>query len=376
MATFQTSLGAADTEAYIQELHSEGPVRREGPKFWVVSGYEAAQQVLRNHEHYSSAVTADGYLMLTDDPPKHTRFRKVVQRAFTPAAISGWRPTVESVAADLVRTVPPRQVFDAVVSLAMPLPIRVIGSLVGIPESRASQFKHLADLLTDQAGSVSLGTKQLARQRIEQFLRSAIAETHQTPGAEFMCFATAQNGTRVTEDEMVGLATLLVIAGYETTSKLIANVLFHAAQRPAVWERACEPENVENLIEEVLRFDPPVQFVARKVVTDTILAGRELSRGDDVVVYLTAANRDPIQWSHPHRFDPDRRRRRPLSFGYGIHTCLGAALARLEAATLIQSLRCRFSALALAPDVHPKRSTGLLSGFLQLPIRCSCAPKG
>jgi len=319
--------------------------------------------------------------LLFMDPPDHTRLRGLVSRAFTPRRVAALRPTVEAICADLldhlVVGVPPGEAFDLVDCLAYPLPVQVICSLLGVPAADEPIFTAWSRALSRSIDPSILRTPEddaaieAAESGLSDYLADLLAQRHAAPGDDLLSDLLAvQDGTdRISAAEVVSLAMLLLVAGHETTVNLIGNGTLALLRAPDQFDLLLRsPELIPAAVDELLRFDSPVQISQRVVVEDMEVAGRRMRTGDEIVLVLGAANRDPAVFAEPARLDvtrPDAHRH--VAFGGGIHHCLGAALARLEGQVAFAALLGRLGRLELAGQpLH--RPTFTLRGLQSLPV--------
>ncbi|WBB78080.1 cytochrome P450 [Micromonospora sp. WMMD882] len=318
--------------------------------------------------------------MLVADPPGHTRYRRLVVRVFTARAIEGLRPRVERHCADLLddlgRAAPDDGPVDLVAHYAGLLPVTMIAEILGVPVGMRRQFLEWGAALSPALDlGLSLGQFRRVEAGIRQldgWLRGHFARLRADPGDDLLSqlVRPGGDGERLTGDELVALAGLLMAAGFETTVNLLgtgtALLLAHPEQLALL---RAEPGRWPNAVEEILRHDSPVQTTARYCRADTELAGVPLRRGEVVVPMLGGANRDPAVFVDPDRFDVTRSNARDhLSFSSGAHYCLGASLARLEGEIGLRSLFERYPDLTLAGPPG-RRPTRVLRGYDHLPVR-------
>jgi pimeloyl-[acyl-carrier protein] synthase len=326
-----------------------------------------------------SAVRTHSLLFM--DPPDHTRLRGLVARAFTPRRVEAMRRTIETICGDLVddllARVPAGEPFDLVESLAYPLPVRVICYLLGIPAADEVVFTDWSRSLARTIDPSILRSPEddaaidVAEDAITGYLTDLLAQRRAAPGDDLLSalLAVQDGGDRISPAEVVSLAMLLLIAGHETTVNLIGNGTLALLRAPDQLELLRQsPGLIPGAVDELLRFDSPVQISQRIVLDDMELAGRPVRAGDEIVLVLGAANRDPAVFADPARLDvtrPDAHRH--VAFGGGIHHCLGAALARLEGQVAFTALLGRLGPLQLAgPPV--RRPTFTLRGLASLPV--------
>ncbi len=306
--------------------------------------------------------------ILSLNPPDHTRLRRLVSSAFTPRRVQALRPAIERMVDDLLDGVDGPA--DFVGTFAFPLPVNVIGELLGVPAADRAQFQTLIrdwsqvlDVITPEV----LATADPAARVVRDYLAGLAAERRLRPQDDLISalVAAEEEGDRLTEDELLTMAALLFAAGFETTTNLLANglvaLLEHPEQIPAL---ASAPEPA---VEELLRFDSPVQLVGRVAWESTVIGGVAIEPGTRIVAYLGAGNHDPARFASPERLDLGRADNAPLSFGGGIHYCLGAPLARLEAQLAFPALLRRYPGLTLTGGAE-RRDSLTLRGFTRLDV--------
>jgi pimeloyl-[acyl-carrier protein] synthase len=315
--------------------------------------------------------------MLVSDPPDHTRMRALVSKAFTPRMIEQLRPRIVSIVAELLNRIAergPGSGFDVIADLAYPLPVVVIAELLGVPPEDRQIFEAWSALLAaslDPLVSAELMERVTrARDALHEYLRGIIALRRREPRADLISalVAVEERGDVLSEPELVVMCTLLLIAGHETTVNLIGNgmlaLLHHPEQLATLRE---SPELIGTAIEELLRFDSPVQLTGRIVTEPMQIGGKAIAAGDWVLPLLGAANRDPAQFPEPDRLDLARNPNAHVAFGRGIHFCLGAPLARVEAQIAIGALVRRFPHLEQSGP-PTRRDQITLRGLKSLPL--------
>lgn len=384
-----TAAVVADPYPAYRALREQSPVRYlyipdgavpgcpDGMRAWAVMKYRDVRRVLRDHETFSSKRPLAGRLMprlvlLQDDPPRHTLFRGLVRKAFAPDAIARLEPEIGRLANDLLDRIgePETEVVSA---FASPLPLRVIARLLGIPEQDHETFRRWSDMALSVL-SVSSEEKSRDRAEIEAFFRSQIAKKTRSGQPEsIMDLLTGGkiNGDSLQEWEIIGFCILLLIAGSETTTNLLGNMLNFLAQRPELWDRLRRERSlVAPFVEEALRFESPLQRLTRVTTRDIEVSGVRIESGETVVAFVGAANRDPSKFADPDAFRLHRPRSDTLAFGSGIHHCLGAVLARTEARIALNAILDRFSGLGPGSREPRRQSSKLLVlGFETLPMR-------
>jgi cytochrome P450 len=279
------------------------------------------------------------------DPPRHDVMRKIVNRAFTPKRIESWEQRAREIVATQLAKLTRGEAFDVVEDLAIPLPVTIIAEMLGVDAGRRADFKRWSNaLIAMMSGAASRRPVDPAPLQdvaeLYLFLRQTVRERRRQPGDDLVSVLVdpARDGV-LDELDAIQFVVLLLVAGNETTTNLIGNAAAALLEHRDALERvAREPERVPALVEEALRFDPPIQVVFRTVTADTEIAGTRIPRGAVVAALLGSANRDERAFPEPDRFDVERDPRGHLAFGFGPHFCLGAALARLEARVALEAL--------------------------------------
>jgi cytochrome P450 len=314
-------------------------------------------------------------VLLFLDPPDHTRIRRLAGKAFTPRAVESMRPHIETLVEDLLDAAAPAGGMDVINDLAQPLPVTVISEMLGLPESdrpQLTQWSHAMTKLLDPGDDFTIFMPaQDAMRELSAYLDELIAKRRVDPGDDLLsAFVHVEDeGIALSDDEVTTTVLLLFGAGHETTVNLIGNGLLALLRQRDQWERLCdEPGLVKSAVEELLRYDSPVQLTARNATCDLDINGLELKQGQQVIAMLGAANRDPEQFPDPDHLDIDRVDNRHVAFGGGIHLCLGAPLARLEAQVAFRALAARFPRIALATERPPRKETVTLRGLEALPV--------
>ncbi|MEU5432917.1 cytochrome P450 [Streptomyces sp. NPDC020719] len=372
------------------ELRERGPVHRvrmpEGADAWLVVGYEAGRAALadpRLSKEWRNASpdlgvqqVASGTTMLSSDAPAHTRLRKLVTREFTPRRVEQMAPRVQETTDALLDTMLKRPGrADLVQALSFPLPITVIGDLLGVPSLDQGSFREWSNA---SISATALADRLAAAKSMSEYLTALLADKRENPGGDLMSaliHTADEDGDRLSGPELLGMAWLLLVAGHETTVNLISNGVLALLSNPEQLAalRADFDGLIEGAIEEMLRYDGPVETPTYRFTTEPVDIGGTVVPGGGqlVLVAMADANRDPARYPEPSRFDIRRDARGHVAFGHGIHYCLGAPLARLEARIAIRSLLERCPDLAL--DIHPAavtwRSGMLVRGPESLPVR-------
>lgn len=334
-----------------ESIRDEGPVtRHELVPMWMVTGFDAATSILSDAATFSSGSAVrpgpdlfGAPVMLFSDPPVHTRLRATVARAFTPRSIAALQPRIARLAEELVDQ---PSSWDVVAGLSTPLPVMVIADMLGVPSADHEQFKRWSDdlvavnTLVDSSGAEAAWK---GAQELRSYMTDAVTGRRADPGDDLISRLIAANGDgSIDDDELLAACVLLMVAGNETTTNLISNAVLALARRPdIVAGLRDDPSRIRPLIEEILRWDPPVHATVRTVLQPATLENVTLSAGEMVMVLLAAANRDPRRFEAPNELRPGRPDGGHVAFGHGIHFCLGATMARLEAAAAIGALAAR-----------------------------------
>lgn len=369
----------ADPYPWYQGLRDETPVYHEPQHdIWVLSRYDDVLAAARAPDRLSSA---DGVLfarmplpmMLTIDPPDHTRLRRLVTRDFTPRAIELWLPLIERTVDEMVEPLL-EGTPDFMASVAFPLPVVVIADVLGIPRHDHSQFKRWSDdivegfrLTTPDAALANTVIDAILA--LKAYLSTLFDERRRNPGDDLVSrLAHPADEGKLTDEELFWFCLLLLVAGNETTTNLLGNMLLAFIEHPAQWHRLRErPDLVPAAVEEALRFDSPIQGLFRTALTPYTAAGTEIPAGARVLLLFASGNRDPRRFDQANRFLVERNPADHLAFGSGIHLCLGAHLARLEGAAVLRALLARTEGFDLAAE--PTRGTNPnLRGLASLPL--------
>lgn len=356
----------------------------DGQRGWLVTGYEDGAAVLKDGrfiKDYSKLyggsmgeMSVFTQNMLFSDPPDHKRLRGLAQKAFTPKMISGMRGRIQELTDGLLDNLEGKGMVDLIDEFAFPLPIIVICEILGVPSEDRDKFRLWSNsMIEGTSGEIGVSVYEHMNQFI-QYLGQWFQQVRENPddGLISKLIEAEEEGDRLSEKELYGLVSLLIIAGHETTVNLIGNTVLALMANPEQQEMLRqEPERVPQAIEESLRFNGPVEFsTSRWASEDMDFRGKQIHRGDVVVVALNAANHDPAKFDEPERFDPSREKNPHLAFGMGIHFCLGAPLARLEGEIAISSLLSRFADIRLAVDESELawRPGMIVRGVKELPV--------
>lgn len=291
---------------------------------------------------------------IVSDPPMHTFYRSLVQDDFKPAAIAKLRPRLEAIADDLLDAVEDKEVWDLHDDLAFPLPVTIICEIFGIPTDDIQQFKLWSDASVAALSAQDPAPYEAELVRMRAYLIDLMRAKHDDLSDNSLLARIARarrDGVELTDEEAVSLVTALFVAGNETTTSLITNFMWRMLSGDYLWADFCAGKfSVEQAINESLRYDPPLLGLFRTTSRDAEIGDTPIPEGTKVLTHYAAANRDPAVFENPDLFDPYRPIQKILSFGLGLHFCLGSELAKLEAKTSLEALRDRFPNLRLAGD--------------------------
>jgi cytochrome P450 len=373
-------------------MRDRAPYFDESTRIWVLARYADVQAVLRNPRFTQSGFAERmarslgsgplteclGRWLLFRDPPDHTRLRALVNQAFTPKAVERLRPTIQGAVDTLLTSVEPTGRMDVIADLAYPLPVQVICALLGVPEADRAEFAVWSAALAESLDALSTHEVDVVRRGesatigLGAYFRDLVRARRRAPGDDLLSalIAARDGADRLDEDELLATCILLFFAGHETTVNLIGNGVFALLRHPLELQRVRDdPALIDNAVEELLRYDAPLQRTARTIEDDVCIGGTRVPRGQRVMLLLGAANRDPRRFHAPDRLDVGRAdARHHVSFGGGIHYCIGAPLARLEARVAIESILRRLHGLRLAEEAPTWRRTLLLRGLRSLPV--------
>lgn len=391
-----TPQGRADPYPLYRQVHELGEVTVVDGGFVLVQSYEAVNQVLRSPAFGVAGVagreeweqdllerpshSATGQSILNANPPHHGRMRSLMQSVFSPRRVAGLEPAIAAMTAALLDSMEEQGAdgspVDFMEAFAYELPVAVICELLGVPTQDRKFFRPLA---TDVAGSLDyfqdeevLAIADSAAVDLDRYFRNLVARRRAEPADDLVTAlirARDADDGRLSESELLANLTLLLIAGFETTSNLFGNGVRLLFQHPGVHAGLVDGSvPYAGFIDEVLRYDAPVQMTSRFAhEAGQVIAGVEIPHQSEAMVLIGAANRDPRRYENPDTFDPLRVDINPLTFGAGPHFCLGSVLARLEASTAFPMLLERFP--KLAPGGDPTRNSRLLlRGFMHLPV--------
>ena len=390
--------GRTDPYPRYEQLRAHGAVVPVRPGLTVVVGYAECDAALRDgrlrvqdgasydaiYPDWREHPALRGYIdsMLYRNPPDHARMRRLVSGGFTPRRVNALRPAIEQMTDRLLDRLAEvgdgGATVDFVAEFASRLPIAVVSALLGVPEQDQAWFRRIAadvtialEGITSQA---ALTVADEAMQELSEYFLALVERRRPEPADDVVSALVHSPAERLSEQELVANMMLLLTAGFETTSFLLGHCLLLALreQRHATRLRT-QPRFATGYVEEMLRFEAPVQATSRWAAAETTLLGNPIPAGTKVVLILAAANRDPRRFADPGRFDPDRGDIQPLSFGAGSHFCLGAPLSRMEARIALPRLLRRFPELALAGSPL-RRDTWVGRGLDELPVSLGRQP--
>ncbi len=377
-----------------RRLREHAPMLRGPLGYWVLSRYADIAAVLRDprfgvgvdEASLMLAMTQDGpgiatmvelsRWMLFRDPPDHTRLRGLVSKAFTPRALEAVRPRVVEIVKGLVDNIAGRGEADLITDLALPLPVTVISELLGLPIEDHAQAREWAEAIAQALDPVVTEEHATRADRavagLAAYIGGVVGQRRRDPGPDLLSrLIEAEDGAgHLSEAELISTVSLLFGAGHETTRNLIGNGMLALLRNPGELLRLREdPSLIRSAVEELLRYDSPVQLAGRGARADVVIGGERIAAGEPMMLLIGAANRDPAQFPDPDRLDIGRQDVKMLSFGGGIHFCLGAMLARTEAQVAIGTLLARVAHIELATEDLAWRPHITLRGLSSLPVR-------
>jgi cytochrome P450 len=379
-----------DPHALYQRLRNEGPISTVtflgGVPAWLVTRYQEARQLLNDprlgKDHYRALellpsgtsglyVTALDAHMLNSDPPDHTRLRKLVSKAFNVRTVAQLRPTIEQITDELLDNMAAGGSVDLIESFAQPLPLRVIGALLGIPKADNDSLSTWTTTLVSGAAVEEISE---AQDQFTEYLTRLLVDKRVNPENDLISelVHVSEHGDQLSDAELLTMIFLLVVAGHETTANLIGNGVLALLRNPSqLVELRADSRLLSGAVEEFLRYDSPLNVATIRFTTAQITVGKvEIPASQLVLISLLSANHDEDQFDHPERLDVHRPVSPHLAFGHGIHYCLGAPLARLEAEVALGTLLRRFRTIRLdenAPTPRYRAST-VIHGLDALPV--------
>ena len=374
---------------YAPLLAGPPPILNMGPMtFALVARYADVTAALRDHEHLSSVGPppppqayqgrfAGSRNMLGSDPPQHSRLRRLVSRDFTPRRIRELEPRIREIAKDQLDEVEAKGSFDVIADLANVLPVTVIAEMLGVPPELNAKFKHWSDTIIGGDNNVP-GAPQppesiRAIDELGDYFTAEIEKRRSNPGPDLVSALVAAHdeGEVMSAADLLSFVTLLLVAGNETTTNLIGNGMLALGRHPDQLDALKrDPSMLPRAIEEMLRYDGPVQSTVRFTKEPVQLGGTEIPAGAFAMMIVAAADRDPAQFKNPEKFDITRDPNEHVAFGEGIHFCIGAPLARMEARIAFEAMLERFPQLRLKdPAIKPTyKGSYFLRGLESLPL--------
>jgi len=358
------------------------PVFFEGRGVWGAFRYDECTAILRDHETWSSWLPGDAGedlpepSMLGSDPPRHTRLRGLVSQAFTPRMVEQLEPRIRQVANELVDRICEQRECDVVEELTYPLPVIMIAEILGVPPEDRADFKRWSDEVIATLGSgIGDDSRTVSEQTLEEMREyfERLAEERRREPRQDLLTGLVQaelEGSKLNAQELLQMLILLLVAGNETTTNLIGNAIIEFMNHPDQLQRVLDdPGLLPTAVEEVLRYSSPVQATARRATRDVEIGSKVIAKDQVCLVWLASANRDPAVFPDPDTFDVGRTPNRHIAFGMGIHFCLGAPLARLEARVALEVFLKRVRNFRRATEGPlPRVPTFIMRGVRELPI--------
>lgn len=326
-------------------LHSD--LFNAGERMSVAASHFSTEERLK----YSEILTVLNNWIVFQDPPNHTRLRRLISKSFTPRTVSALEPEIERVVKELLDNALQKESFDLVSEFSFHLPAAVICLLLGIPLEMKGELKRWADGVAGFSANARVTSEQAAYANLmaleaKEYLYTLFSEIRANPGENLLSklLLIDEDENRLTDEELVGMSIQLFFAGFETTEGLIGNMALALANNPQEFEKLkANTDLIEKTVEEALRYDSSILKQSRVASEDTSFGGKEIRRGDYLHFMIAAANRDKSRFSNPNTFNITRQDQGHLSFGHGIHFCIGAPLARIEAKIALKELLSRLS---------------------------------
>ena len=331
---------------------------------------------LSRQSEFSELARMLGLWLIFMDPPEHTRLRKLLNKGFSPAAIEGLRPQVEAIVHGMLEPLQHGSDVDLMREFANPMPVRIILEMLGIPQDLRDTFVSWSRAIAVFRGNPNRTVEEAraaqdALIELTDFFRKTVAERRRNKGTDLISLLIdiEEEGEALTEEELYAQCIALLFAGHETTRNLIGNGMYTLLEHPqATSELRERPEMIRSAVEELLRYESPVQFTARVLKEDIEVCGQQIRKGWTVLCMLGAANRDPKQFKEPNHLDLKRLNNQHLAFSAGLHFCIGAQLARLEGQVALLNLVQRFPKMKLTGPRPEWASTFGLRGLTSLPV--------
>ncbi|GAA4707318.1 cytochrome P450 [Brevibacillus fulvus] len=347
-------------------LRQTTPVRYDETRScWDVFRYDDVHAVLKDPAAFSSRralAVREKETILTMDPPRHNQMRSLVNKAFTPKVVNDLGPRIAAITDELLDSVLSQGRMDIVHDFAVPLPVIVIAELLGVPPEDRHLFKEWSDVLvkgpeqnTDEEFRQVIDEKIKATDELTAYFTKIISQRRTETAEDLISILLRSEieGQKLSDEEVISFSILLLAAGNETTTNLITNGVRRLTEDPQLQQRLSQtPEDIPAFIEEVLRYYPPVQAIGRVATRDIEIGGQRIKAGDQVVSWVASANRDETKFDNPDQFILERKPNSHLSFGFGIHFCLGAPLARLEGQIAIRKMMERMKEIQLQSGIQ------------------------
>jgi cytochrome P450 len=384
------------TDVY-RRLRDEAPVYfNEKYGFYALSRFADVVSAHRDHQAFSSAYGLDVFTLakrdpetvgsyrsiIMMDPPLHDRFRALVSRVFTPRAIASLEPMIRDVIAGYLVPVEDQEEFDAVADFSAPFPIEVISRMLGVPAGERQQIRHWLDVsLHREHGQLEPSPEnEQSMMEMGAYFFDLVGQKRAQPEDDMLSRltqVTVDRGdgveTGLDDAEIAGFATLLGGAGAETVTKLVGNAVVLFDRNPDQWQKVTgDPEKLPRAVEEILRYVPPSQYQGRFSVEERTFEGGTIPAGHPVLLITGAATRDPRAFENPDVFDVDRPPNVAVGFGHGVHSCLGAALARMESRIAIEEIAKRWQRLEVDDDGLRRVHMSNVAGYSNVPVRAVC----
>jgi len=362
--------------SWLADMREHNPVfRDERTRLWQVFRYEDILEILTDYSRFSSHAYdfMGGFLansLIAKDPPDHRKLRNLVNLAFTPRAVARLSDRITQITQELLDAVRDKGSADIVADIAFPLPAKVIADLLGVPAEDWDIFQRWARI--DSSGAASRRESgQSMQDEMFRYFTTLLEERRRSPREDLISSLSVAevDGERLSQTELLSFCTLLLAAGQETTKNLITNAIVCLTDYPESMQRLIDdPDLVPTAIEEILRFLPPVWFLFRQTMEDVELSGQHIPANQVVLAWTASANRDPARFPDPNRFDIEREPNRHLAFGHGIHFCVGAPLARLEAKIALSMMLQQLKNLQRVEGVPITVRAGIVFVIGSLPV--------
>ena len=379
-----------------KRLREEEPIHESAFGGLVFSRYADCVAIVKDRRSSSDARNSDAYEQMRKqgivdadeqvlntqpflflDPPDHTRLRGLVSKAFTPKVVERLRPRIRELVDSLLDAAAERGSLEIIEDLAYPLPVNVICEMLGVPRDDHERFKEWSREAARSLDPEEVLAPEVQERRTKtiesfaQYFRDLIEERRRKPRHDLIddLIAAEEEGDKLSEEELLSTCILLLVAGHETTVNLIGNGMLALLRHPDQLERLrSEPALTHSAVEELLRYDPPVQLTGRTALEDMEIGGATIKKGGQSILLLASADRDPEQFDNPEQLDIAREDNRHLAFGFGIHACLGAPLARVEGAIAFRRIVDRFRGLRLLTEAPDYKENIVLRGLASLPV--------